>query len=149
MTRDRNTFDILWEREYVSFVVRAYRDLRWRVTTPFHSRCTHMRECVCASPGATAITYGVTAGRVLKKPMTRLRERLLLLSRHARCRKSQRARDFTIVFDHTSPPSLTFQKAAGYNTGPPLLGTSRSISLLNFVFDIESFFFFFQNYQIL
>lgn len=60
-----------------------------RITTLFH-----LATCTCVrlmGHSVTAITYGVTAGRVLKKA-DGLPSYTLLLSKHVRCRNRQRSR---------------------------------------------------------
>ena len=81
-----------------------------RITTLFY---LGTRTCVrCIEYGVTAITYGVTTGRVLKKA-DGLPSYTSFLSKHARCRNRQRSRILRSCRPHESA-GCYISKAAEY-----------------------------------
>jgi len=88
-----------------------------RITTLFY---LGTRTCVrCIEYGVTAITYGVTTGRVLKKPMVCLRTRRFFQNTLTVAIVSGLA--FYDRVGHTSPLGVTFQKPQNTCRCPLLL----------------------------
>lgn len=116
LTRDRNILPMKKINIANRIIPLRFSMLR-RITTLFY---LGTRTCVrCIEYGVTAITYGVTTGRVLKKPMVCLRTRRFFQNTLAVAIVSGLA--FYDRVGHTSPLGVTFQKPQNTCRCPLLL----------------------------